>query len=114
MVLKVQGSAAEPYTVAFSRQADTLNAICSCPAGANGHLCKHVLSLLQGNAARVVDRDEKALAELRALRVGTVAEQVLVRYLAAEQASQDSAQQVKIAKHDLMVALQFNPEPNTT
>lgn len=114
LIFKYQGSAAEPYTVAFSRQADTLNAICSCPAGANGQLCKHVLSLLQGNAARFADRDEKALAELRALRVGTVAEQALMCYLAAEKASRDSAQQVKFAKHDLMVALQFNPEQNSS
>ena len=48
----VQGSAAEPYKISFNTS-DGFVASCSCPAGENRTLCKHVLSLLEGDFSNV-------------------------------------------------------------
>ncbi|MCL2588862.1 MAG: SWIM zinc finger domain-containing protein [Oscillospiraceae bacterium] len=48
----VQGSAAEPYELTFNAN-DGFAASCSCPAGENRMLCKHILSLLEGDFSNV-------------------------------------------------------------
>ena len=51
-VFYVQGSAAEPYKITFNTNG-RFTASCSCPAGENLTLCKHVLSLLEGDSSSV-------------------------------------------------------------
>jgi hypothetical protein len=44
----VQGSDPLPYKVIFKKDGGDLKATCTCKAGSNGILCKHRLSILDG------------------------------------------------------------------
>lgn len=79
--LLVKGSSADPYEVTFIKDGDNLTALCTCPAGSFGNLCKHRVAILDGKSSAVLDDDkskvpravewlagsdvEKALLELR-------------------------------------------------
>lgn len=47
-LFKIQGSAESPYTVEFSITHDSFKGECDCPAGQKKTLCKHILSILEG------------------------------------------------------------------
>lgn len=50
LAFRVQGSDVTPYTVTFTRCADTLSATCDCLAGRAGKgSCKHRLRILEGS-----------------------------------------------------------------
>lgn len=50
LVFRVQGSDTKPYTVTFTRSADTVSATCDCLAGRAGKgSCKHRLRLVEGS-----------------------------------------------------------------
>lgn len=53
----IQGSAAEPYTVKFSKQGDMLVGTCTCQAASSGLICKHRLNLLAGKHEKIVSNN---------------------------------------------------------
>jgi hypothetical protein len=59
----VQGSEAEPYTIQITSCDNKLTASCTCRAAFMGQLCKHRLSILNGDGSNVIseNRDEVAL-----------------------------------------------------
>lgn len=81
--IQVKGSSSEPYELTFIKDGDSLTALCTCPAGSFGNLCKHRVAVLDGKSAAVLDDDkakvsqavewladsdvEKALLEMRKL-----------------------------------------------
>lgn len=61
----VQGSAPEPYNVEFSYTEEKFSAQCDCPAGLMGTLCKHILSILEGEIPKgLVDGDTKKIPNI--------------------------------------------------
>jgi hypothetical protein len=61
----VQGSASEPYRVAFWRVTDNVKSSCTCQAGKNGLACKHRVSLLEGDVTNLVSQHDDSLEKLQ-------------------------------------------------
>lgn len=61
---QVQGSEPSPYKVVFKRNGSDLKARCSCRAGVIGQLCKHRLSILNGDARAVVSQNTDEVTEV--------------------------------------------------
>ena len=68
---QVQGSEPSPYRVVFRRNGSELKARCSCRAGANGQLCKHRLSILNGDASAVVSENSEQVPEVASWLLGS-------------------------------------------
>lgn len=49
----VKGSAKDPYEIIFIKDGDSLTAICNCPAGTYGNLCKHRVNILEGKSTAI-------------------------------------------------------------
>jgi len=60
----VQGSEPLPYRVIFKRNGKNLKAACTCRAGAMGQLCKHRLSILNGDRNSVVSDNTDQISEV--------------------------------------------------
>lgn len=58
------------YVVRFFREGSRINAICSCPSGENGGVCKHRLAILSGNNKNVV-KNAKRVCEVAAWLPGS-------------------------------------------
>ena len=54
LIFRVKGSSAEPYELTFIKDGDSLTALCSCPAGEYGNVCKHRISILDGDSGAIV------------------------------------------------------------
>ena len=60
IIFLVQGSAAEPYKVTFSKRTEgNLTAHCTCPAGKVGMHCKHRMNILLGDVTDIVSKNEE-------------------------------------------------------
>jgi hypothetical protein len=60
----VQGSEPSPYRVVFKKNGTDIKAACSCRAGMNGLLCKHRLSILDGDKGAVVSTNSDQVTEV--------------------------------------------------
>ena len=87
--IKVAGSATEPYELTFIKDGDSLTALCTCPAGAFGNICKHRMNVLDGETAAISGDDKNEVAKIREWLVGTDVESALNELRAAEQAGGD-------------------------
>ena len=60
----VQGSDPTPYKVTFTKDQGYIKATCTCKAGLIGILCKHRLSLLDGEKGALVSDNSDQLLDL--------------------------------------------------
>ena len=56
-----KGSSGNPYTVRFYLEENEISAFCSCPAGDNRKLCKHVVRIMTGDDSILYDSDQKKI-----------------------------------------------------
>ena len=61
---KVKGSAAEPYELTFIKDGDSLTALCTCPAGEFGNVCKHRTNILDGKTNGITSGNESQVAKI--------------------------------------------------
>lgn len=87
--IKVKGSAAEPYELTFIKDEASLTALCTCPAGEFGNVCKHRTRILEGKTDGIVCGNESEVARICEWLVGTDVEQALSNLRAAEKAGND-------------------------
>ena len=87
--IKVTGSATEPYELTFVKDGASLTALCTCPAGEFGNICKHRINVLDGKTAAVTGDDEGEVARIREWLIGTDVEAALNELRALEQAGED-------------------------
>lgn len=87
----VQGSAPEPYTVVFERDADRLTGTCTCAAGEVGQYCKHRIRLLYGEATDLVGGDDAS--RMKAMVTGSRLADVL-RFVESEEAAVEAAKKI--------------------
>lgn len=73
----VQGSQPLPYQVVFRKSGKNLNASCGCRAGIMGQLCKHRLSILNGDKSAVVSDNVDQVSEVVAWLVGSYVAEVI-------------------------------------
>ena len=88
---KVKGSATEPYELTFIKDGGSLTALCTCPAGEFGNVCKHRTNILDGKTAAITSGNEGEVATVREWLVGSDVEAALNELRAAEQAGGDLA-----------------------
>ena len=58
-ILAKSSSSDTPYTVRCYFEEDKISVFCSCPAGDNRKLCKHVRQVLIGDASILYDKNQK-------------------------------------------------------
>ena len=87
--IKVAGSATEPYELTFIKDGDSLTALCTCPAGEFGNICKHRINVLDGKTAAISGDYEDEVSKIREWLTGTDVESALLELRAAEQAGGD-------------------------
>jgi uncharacterized Zn finger protein len=97
LTLLVKGSSADPYELTFIKDGASLTALCNCPAGTFGNLCKHRVAILDGDGAAAVDDDAVKISQVVAWLAGTDVEVALAQLRDVE--TSDTA-----TKSDLMVA----------
>ena len=101
----VKGSAKEPYEVIFIKDGENLTGICTCPAGTYGNVCKHRVSIIDGDARAVVSDNPDEVDTIAAWVIGTDVEAALKALRAAEAAGAPSSDAVKDARANLARAL---------
>jgi uncharacterized Zn finger protein len=101
----VQGSAAKPYELLFSRDGNKITAFCSCPAGDSGTACKHRLSILAGIKAGVVSNNSDQVKVVAAWLRGSNLAARMEELDQAEMAAENAKKAVSVAKKRLAAAM---------
>jgi uncharacterized Zn finger protein len=73
-------SSGNPYTVRFYLEENEISAFCSCPAGDNRKLCKHVKRIIAGDDSIIFDSNQKNIF----LKIGLHLERTSVPNLLSE------------------------------
>jgi hypothetical protein len=55
-----KSSSGNPYTVKFYLEENSLSAFCSCPAGKNRQICKHIIQIINGEDSILFDNNQKS------------------------------------------------------
>jgi uncharacterized Zn finger protein len=58
-ILAKSSSSDTPYTIRCYFEENKISVFCSCPAGDNRKLCKHVRQIIAGNDSILYDRNQK-------------------------------------------------------
>jgi hypothetical protein len=95
----VQGSEPAPYRVIFKRTETDLKATCTCRAGKNGILCKHRLSILDGDKKAVVSENSEQVAEVASWLDGSSVGLAISELVALEAEKKDIEAKIKRAKN---------------
>ena len=98
---KVKGSAERPYELIFIKDGDSLTALCNCPAGEFGNVCKHRTSILDGKTKGIVSDNESDVPKIVQWLAGTDVESALIELRAAEK----SRESLPAAKRKLARAM---------
>ncbi len=84
LTLLVKGSSADPYKLIFIKDGESLTALCDCPAGSFGNVCKHRVAVLDGDAGAVLEEDAAKVATVVEWSAGTDVEKALAEMRAAD------------------------------
>ena len=106
IIVKVQGSSDEPYTVIVVHTSDTLHMNCSCQAGQLNQICKHRLAILDGDLSAVVSGADQ-LNDLPTLLIGTEAHRMHAALRQSERALDQAKRDVTLAKRVIGRKLQI-------
>lgn len=77
LVIHVKGSSPDPYEMTFIKDGASLTALCTCPAGTFGNLCKHRVAIIDGDAKAVVEEDAGRVSQVVEWLSGTDVESAL-------------------------------------
>jgi hypothetical protein len=101
----VQGSEPSPYKVIFKRIGADIKATCSCRAGVNGLLCKHRLSILDGDKGAVVSENANQVAEVASWLEGSNLAEAISEVVSLEAEKKLIEEKIKRAKKLVAKAL---------
>lgn len=105
---QVQGSASEPYKVAFNFSNNNLTAACDCNAGQMGTYCKHRLSILQNDFSSIVSPNKNDANTVLQWLKNTPLETVLLQLQQAEKELALSKKKVENFKKQLSTFMNFD------
>jgi hypothetical protein len=94
----VQGSDPSPYKVRFKKNGDDLKATCSCKAGISGMLCKHRLSILDGDKSAVISDNADQVAEVSSWLEGSKVADAISEVVSLEAQKKQIETNIKRAK----------------
>jgi len=101
LTLHVKGSSSDPYELTFIKDGSSLTALCNCPAGTFGNLCKHRVAILDGDSTAVVDDDGEKTGVIVEWLIGTDVETALKEMREFEASSESSKPDLVAAKRKL-------------
>lgn len=102
---QVKGSSTDPYELTFIKDGDSLTAICTCPAGTYGNLCKHRVAIIDGDAKAVVSDNADKVPIVAEWLAGTDVEAALVEMRGLDKKSDDFKDALAMAKVKLARAM---------
>jgi len=105
LIFLVKGSSADPYEVTFIKDGSSLTAICTCPAGTYGNLCKHRISILDGNTKSISSDNAAQAAIVVGWLPGTDVEAALSEMREAEKITDPEKRLLSAAKRKLARAM---------
>lgn len=105
LVFLVKGSSADPYEITFIKDGASLTALCTCPAGSYGNLCKHRLSILDGKYTAISSDNANQGTTVADWLLGTDVETALAELRAAEKDPNSEKNTVNVAKRKLARAM---------
>lgn len=101
LTLLVKGSSSDPYELTFIKDEASLTALCDCPAGTFGNLCKHRVAILDGDAGAVVESDADKVGRVVEWLIGTDVQEALAEMRAVEASDNASKPDLAAAKKKL-------------
>jgi uncharacterized Zn finger protein len=105
LVFLVKGSSSEPYELTFIKDGDSLTALCTCPAGQFGNLCKHRVSILDGQTKSISSDNSSQVSTVTAWLAGTDVEAALLELRKAEESSETTKDDLAALKRKLSRAM---------
>jgi uncharacterized Zn finger protein len=105
-ILAKSSSSETPYTVECYLEENKISVFCSCPAGDNRKLCKHVMHILAGDDSILYDRNQKSVLEaIRNHLAGTTIPSLLSELEKSEQLLEEAKRNVEKAKKNLKAVI---------
>lgn len=101
LVFHVKGSSSEPYELTFIKDGDSLTALCTCPAGQFGNVCKHRVSILDGQAGAVSGDNASQVSVVTGWLAGTDVEAALLELREAEKSAETTKDDLAVLKRKL-------------
>ena len=105
LIIMVNGSSKDPYELTFIKDGASLTAICTCPAGTFGNLCKHRVAILDGDTKAVVGDDADKVPKVVEWLAGTDVESALAKLRDVDATSSTAKDVLAAAKRDLARAM---------
>jgi len=105
LIFKVKGSSADAYELTFIKDDDSLTALCTCPAGQFGGLCKHRVAIIDGNSKSVCSGNADQVTKIVDWVVGTDVETALSELRAGEKNKELSKDDLKALKKKVARAM---------
>ena len=98
LVFLVKGSSSDAYEITFIKDGTSLTALCTCPAGTFGNLCKHRVAILDGKADAISSDNADQVPKVREWLVGSDVEAALAELRAAEKSKEGSKEEIMALK----------------
>lgn len=98
LIFKVKGSSGDEYELTFIKDGDSLTALCTCPAGTFGNLCKHRVGILNGSSKAITSDNADQVPKVVEWLVGTDVEAALKELRAAEKNKAASKDEIAALK----------------
>lgn len=105
LVFLVKGSSSDAYEVTFIKDGASLTALCTCPAGQFGNLCKHRLGIIDGTPDSISSGNADRVATIAQWLVGTDVEAALLELRKAEKSIEYSKKDLAALKKKLARAM---------
>ncbi len=101
LVFRIKGSSADPYEVTFIKDGVSLTALCTCPAGTFGNLCKHRVMILDGKFEAITSENSDLAPKVAEWLTGTDVEAALAELRNAERLKEHSKDEIMALKKKL-------------
>ena len=98
VVFLVKGSSSDAYEITFIKDGSSLTALCTCPAGTFGNLCKHRVAILDGNTKAITSDNADQAPKVIDWLVGTDVETALAELRAAEKSKEHTKDEIMALK----------------
>jgi len=101
LVFLVKGSSSDAYEITFIKDGASLTAICTCPAGTFGNLCKHRVAILEGDVKAISSDNADKAPQVTEWLAGTDVEAALAELRNAEKSKEHSKDEIMALKRKL-------------
>jgi uncharacterized Zn finger protein len=101
LVFQVKGSSSDAYEITFIKDGASLTALCTCPAGTFGNLCKHRVAILDGNMEAISSDNASKAPQVIEWLAGTDVEAALGKLRAAEKSTDHTKVEIMALKKNL-------------